>query len=109
MEPLNSPPETSSFVLLAEHQARTPISFHDGPPVLHYHSKRCKLVILERDLRSVPALNAINPAESGANGTGNENQGQATATENAEEEKEILVDSVDVWVTSEFVPFPFLL
>lgn len=93
MESLKSPPETSSFVLLADHQARTPVSFHDGPPVLHYHSKRCKLTILERDLRSIPALSAISPTETGANGN---------ATENAEEDKEVVVDGVDVWVTSEY-------
>lgn len=96
MEPLQSAPEESSFVLLADHQARTPVSFHSGPPVLHYHSKRCKVIILDRDLRSVPALNAIRPPDQAVNGAGN-----AAPAENAEEDKEIVVEGVDVWVTSE--------
>ena len=95
MEPLNTPPEASSFVLLADHQSRTPASFHTGPPVLHYHSKACKLVIFERDLLSVPALNAIRGASSStANGNGDAE---------GEEGKEVVIDDVDVWVTSEYV------
>lgn len=93
MEPLNTPPETSSFVLLADHQSRTPASFHTGPPVLHYHSKACKLVIFERDLLSIPALNAIRGVSaSTANGNGDAG---------GEEGREIVIDGVDVWVTSE--------
>ncbi|KAI9930055.1 hypothetical protein ASPWEDRAFT_101458 [Aspergillus wentii DTO 134E9] len=91
MEPLHAAPETASFVLLAEHQSRTPSSFHSGPPVLHYHNKQCKVVILERDILANPPLNAIRGAA--ANGSG-------AATEEAEE-KEIAIDGVDVWVTSD--------
>lgn len=96
MEPLQTAPEASSFVLLADHQARTPVSFHSGPPVLHYHSKRCKVIILDRDLRSIPALNAIRAPGPAANGAGN-----AQPAENGDEEKETVVEGVDVWVTSE--------
>lgn len=102
MEPLQSAPEESSFVLLADHQARTPVSFHSGPPVLHYHSKRCKVIILDRDLRSIPVLNAIRASDQPVNGNGNGNAAPAAATnEEEEEDKEIVVDGVDVWVTSE--------
>ena len=90
MEPLHSDPEESSFVLLAEHQSRTPASFHTGPPVLHYHSKRCKAVVLESDVLSVPALSALKPVDGAINGSGT-----------SEEGKEIVVEGVDVWVTSE--------
>ncbi|EYE98467.1 Voldacs domain-containing protein [Aspergillus ruber CBS 135680] len=93
MEPLNTPPEASSFVLLADHQSRTPASFHTGPPVLHYHSKACKLVIFERDLLSVPALNAIRGASSSATNGNGDAEG--------EEGKEVVIDGVDVWVTSD--------
>lgn len=98
MEPLHTPPETSSFVLLSDHQSRTPASFHSGPPVLHYHSRRCRLVVFERDIVSVPALNAIraDSASASANGNG--------AIENSDEGKEIVIDGVDVWVTSEYAP-----
>ncbi|GIK00177.1 hypothetical protein Aspvir_004197 [Aspergillus viridinutans] len=106
MEPLRSAPEASSFVLLADHQSRTPASFHSGPPVLHYHSKQCKLVILERDLLSTPALNAIRGSTPTANGS-SDHTSTAAASNNAaadgEEgrENELVVDSVDVWVTSD--------
>lgn len=106
MEPLRSAPEASSFVLLADHQSRTPASFHSGPPVLHYHSKQCKLVILERDLLSIPALNAIRGSTPTANGS-SDHTPTATASNNATadgeggQENELVVDGVDVWVTSE--------
>lgn len=95
MEPLTTPPEASSFVLLADHQSRTPASFHSGPPVLHYHSKACKLVISERDLLSVPVLNAI---RGDATSNGNAENGNAEG-----EGEEVVIDGVDVWVTSEYV------
>lgn len=102
MEPLRTPPEASSFVLLADHQSRTPASFHSGPPVLHYHSKQCKLVIFEHDLVSVPALNAIQGDAAGAAAATNGSSGD---NENGEG-KEIVIDGLDVWVTSEYVPSP---
>lgn len=106
MEPLRSAPEASSFVLLADHQSRTPASFHSGPPVLHYHSKQCKLVIIERDLLSTPALNAIRGSTPTANGSNDHTSTAATnnnAAADGEEgqENELVVDGVDVWVTSE--------
>lgn len=93
MEPLRTAPESSSFVLLADHQSRTPSSFHSGPAVLHYHSKQCKLSLLESDLIASPALNALRPATA---------NGSTAESENAEP-KEVVVDGVDVWVTSEYV------
>lgn len=115
MEVLRSPPSTSSYVPLAEHQARTPASFYSGPPVLHYLSERCKVVILERDLLAAPALNALR-GEHTSSGTANGNEnglnGSAQAAQNGEGEeeelgKEIVIDGVDVWVTSQYV-FLFL-
>lgn len=100
MEPLRTPPEASSFVLLADHQSRTPASFHSGPPVLHYHSKQCKLAIFEHDLVSVPALNAIRGDAAGAAATAT--NGSSGDIENGEG-KEIVIDGLDVWVTSEYV------
>lgn len=91
MEALSTAPEASSFVPLAEHQSRTPSSFYDGPPVLHYHSQRCKIVILESELLASPQLNALR-GDSTASTNG--------ATEN-DDEKEIAIDGVDIWVTSE--------
>ena len=96
MEPLHTPPETSSFVLLADHQSRTPASFHSGPPVLHYHSKQCKLVVFEHDLVSVPALNAIR-----AEGSVSTSVPANGDLENGDEGREVVITGVDVWVTSE--------
>ena len=98
MEPLRTAPETSSFVPLAEHQSRTPSSVHSGPAVLHYHSKQCKLVVLENDLVASPALSAIRGPSAEVDGSNN----SAPNGANGESEgKEIVVDGVDVWVTSE--------
>lgn len=93
MESLHTPPETSSFVLLADHQARTPSSFHSGPPVLHYHSKSCKLVIQDSDLAASPALASLRgQSAAGAAGV----NGSAPEGEN-----QLVIEGVDVWVTSE--------
>ncbi|KAL1984053.1 hypothetical protein VTN96DRAFT_9650 [Rasamsonia emersonii] len=117
MEVLHTPPVASSFTPLAEHQSRTPESFYDGPPVLHYHSDRCKVVILESDLTAAPALNALCGPAVSSNGDAEVN-GSATAPPVAEttaaaaaaeqdaegettQEKEIVIDDVDVWVTSD--------
>ncbi|OJJ48415.1 hypothetical protein ASPZODRAFT_93016 [Penicilliopsis zonata CBS 506.65] len=89
MEVIHSAPEASSFVLLAEHQSRTPASFYSGPPVLHHHSKRCKVVILEADLLATPALNGLREPANGS------------APSGALSEREVVIDGVDVWVTSD--------
>ena len=99
MEVLRAAPEASSFVPIAEHQSRTPSSFHAGPPVLHYHSQRCKVVILERDLLATPALNALRGDAATANG-GNDAADAPQADED-DEGKEVAIDGVDTWVTSE--------
>lgn len=95
MEVLQTAPEASTFVTLAEFQSRTPSSFHDGPPVLHYHSQRCKVVILERDLIANPALNALRGSRASTNGTA-----EAQESEDGEG-NEVAIDGVETWVTSE--------
>jgi nucleotide-sensitive chloride channel 1A len=104
MEVLQDAPKPDTFIPLSEHQSATPASFYSGPPVLHYHSGRCKVVILERDLHQSPALTALarqaqetsTTAEPVPNGNG----------DHAEEEDEAatqkVLDDVDVWVTSEY-------
>lgn len=96
MEVIQTAPEASTFIPLAEHQSRTPSSFHSGPPVLHYHSQRCKVVILERDLIATPALNALRGEQAPTNGS-------AEATQESEdgEGSEVAIDGVETWVTSE--------
>lgn len=94
MEPISSAPDTASFVPIAEHQARTPSSFHDGPPVLYYHSQRCKVVILDNELRENPALNALRGGAATTNGTDAPHADDDEGTE-------IAIEGVDTWVGSE--------
>ncbi|KAJ5649336.1 uncharacterized protein N7484_003059 [Penicillium longicatenatum] len=94
MESLTTAPEASSFVPIAEHQSRTPSSFYSGPPVLHYHSQRCKVVILESDLIANPALNSLR----GENATANGNSAQANEDG---ESTEVAIEGVDTWVGSD--------
>ncbi|KAK2811458.1 hypothetical protein FQN50_002081 [Emmonsiellopsis sp. PD_5] len=100
MEVLHDPPNSSSFVPLAEHQSHTPASFYSGPPILHHLSERCKIVILERELSKSTALAGLKPsatASSSSNGTA----APTTSAVAEDEDKEIVIDGVDVWVTSE--------
>ncbi|KAJ5317795.1 hypothetical protein PENANT_c004G10815 [Penicillium antarcticum] len=88
MDVLRNAPEASTFVPLAEHQSRTPSSFYEGPPVLHYHSERCKIVILEHELAATPALSALR-GES------------AAASSEQDDAKEIAIEGIETWVTSD--------
>ncbi|KAK2850558.1 hypothetical protein FQN49_005547 [Arthroderma sp. PD_2] len=109
MEILHEAPDTSSFVPLAEHQSRTPASFYSGPPILYHFSERCKVVILERDLVASPALNSLRSSTAGGAGSSNgassgENIAAPGATgedETMEGDKEVSLQDVNVWVTSE--------
>ncbi|KAL1958640.1 hypothetical protein VTO42DRAFT_3983 [Malbranchea cinnamomea] len=109
MEVLHQPPQSTSFIPLAEHQSRTPASFYDGPPVLHHHSEKCKIVIYERELRACSALLGLREEKekhdpTGANGTvaaSSSTRADAEGMDEEEEDKEVVIDNVDVWVTSE--------
>ena len=81
------------------------MSFHSGPPVLHYHGKRCKIVTYDRDLRAAPAFNAVRESiSSTTNGSGGiSNDTEGADGEEEEEAKEVVIDAVDIWVTSEYV------
>jgi chloride channel, nucleotide-sensitive, 1A len=103
MEVLQEAPKSDTFVPLSEHQSATPASFYLGPPVLHYHSGHCKVVILKRDLSQSPALTALarqaqgtpTSAEPVTNGNGDH-------TEEGEAETQKTLHDVDVWITSEY-------
>lgn len=99
MEVLREAPKISSFIPLVEHQSATPASFYSGPPVLHYYSDRCKVLVLDRDLSSVPALAEFASASTGESGT----SGSATNGDSTHESEEVqkTIEDVDIWVTSE--------
>ncbi|RMD44866.1 hypothetical protein DV735_g311, partial [Chaetothyriales sp. CBS 134920] len=96
MEVLREPPNVSTFVPLAEHQSTTPASFYSGPPVLHYHSDRSKLIIAEGEIGKVlafaPLIQHANPPQS-------ESNGESEHAETAETQR--VVDNVDIFVTSD--------
>lgn len=99
MEVLREAPNVTSFIPLVEHQSATPASFYSGPPVLHYYSDRCKVLILDHDLSSVPALAEFASGSVGGNAT----NGTAVSGDDALESEEVhkTVEDVDIWVTSD--------
>ncbi|OJD10142.1 hypothetical protein AJ78_08724 [Emergomyces pasteurianus Ep9510] len=102
MEVLHHPPEASSFIPLAEHQSHTPASFYSGPPILHHLSERCKIVILERELSKSTALSGLRPNATQAEVTnGTSATVVSTAATSPDGDNEIVIDGVDIWVTSE--------
>ncbi|ODH38131.1 hypothetical protein ACO22_02545 [Paracoccidioides brasiliensis] len=107
MEVLHNPPEPSSFIPLSEHQSHTPASFYSGPPILHHLSERCKIVILERELNKSAALRGLRShatgteATNGAPSAGDETSTPAHTCASSEEDTEIVLEDIDVWVSSE--------
>ncbi len=99
MEILREAPKPSSLVPLLEHQSSTPASFYTGPPVLHYYSDRSKLVVLEHEAQSIPALapllqHATSNAPSESNGTDSSNGDSPSRTQK-------IIADLDVYVTSD--------
>lgn len=92
MEPLAEAPRASSFIPLVEHQSTTPASFHSGPPVLHYYSDKCRVLVLEEELQDAPILQRLvsQAASAETPRLASDLQGQKAITE------------VDVWVTSKY-------
>lgn len=99
MEVLSEAPHTGSFVPLAEHQSATPASFHSGPPVLHYYSDRCKLIVLADELQNAPALSSF---ASKASAPAHTNEQQATEQINGSHATQKTLEEIDIWVTSEY-------
>jgi len=99
MEVLREAPETGSFVPLAEHQSTTPASFYSGPPVLHYYSDRCQLIVLEEEVQNAPALASF---VSKAAAPAHSNEPQQSDETNGSHAAQKTLDGVDIWVTSEY-------
>ena len=103
MELLEEAPNATAFIPLVEHQSTTPSSFYSGPPVLHYYSDRCKVLVLESDLSSHPNLSTFlrrtHPKdESSGDAINGHHTDQETDSANSQR---MVVEEVDVWVTSE--------
>lgn len=100
MEVLREAPKVTSFIPLVEHQSATPASFYNGPPVLHYYSDRCKVLVLDRDLSSVPALAEFASGSAGEAAT-NSTAVNGNDVHDGEQVHKTLED-VDIWVTSRY-------
>ncbi len=106
MEVIFEAPAVTAFVPLIEHQCATPSSFYSGPPVLHYHSQNCKVIVLEDDVSKSAAIQRLVQGsekvnankESGSNGDSTEKPPGAD-----EISAQVVVCDVDVWVTSVYV------
>jgi chloride channel, nucleotide-sensitive, 1A len=106
MEIIAQAPEVNSFVPLIEHQSATPASFYSGPPVLHYHSQRCKILVLEGDVAKSAEIQRLAQDGEKLNTTnGNGSNGAVTEELPAAEDglAQRIVNDIDVWVTSESV------
>ncbi|CAK7265484.1 hypothetical protein SEPCBS119000_001535 [Sporothrix epigloea] len=51
---LRSPPSLDSYIPVAEHQSRTPASFYEGPPVLHYHTTGARAYVSRENRDKLP-------------------------------------------------------
>lgn len=91
MEILRQAPQSNTFVSLADHQSTTPASFNDGPPILYYSSDRCKVLVLEHELSTAPAIGELFSNVTKESGS-DETNGDASQLE---------IDDVELWVTSE--------
>lgn len=80
-------PTVEEFTLLSAHQQQTPASFFGARAVLHLRCPNAKLRISLDDLSSQPALASL------------EAEG---ARESSEDDAEIVISSVDAWVSSRY-------
>lgn len=99
MEVLREAPKTSTFIPLVEHQSSTPASFYTGPPVLHYHSDRSKIIILERDASGTALLEPL-LRQASAPGSAQTNGGVDVNGDGEGQSEQKVIENVDVWVTS---------
>ena len=103
MEVISKAPEVSDFVPLIEHLSATPASFYSGPPVLHYYSQRCQVIVLEGDMNKSAAFQRLVQGAKRSNTNGNSSNGNDAEVSSLADEvsAQRVIDGIDVWVTSE--------
>jgi len=89
---IHSSPALDSFTSLAEHQSQTPTSFYGAKPVLHYHGIGVTVLIAQDHTSKLPIFTALDHASANVNPPEGSSEPAATVTE-----------SVDAFVTSEYV------
>ena len=98
MEVIHEAPNEASFVPLATYQSQTPDAFFGGPPILYHYSPRASLSSQSTDLHLAPALAGLfGDIPLKTNGHVELiDEGQAWT-----ESQEVVIQNVDIWVTSE--------
>lgn len=107
MEVILEAPEVNSFVPLVEHESATPASFYSGPPILHYHSQKCTVLILENDITKSPAVQRFAQGSDSLDTTDRSSSNGDRSNDHASSEESSVqrtLSDIDVWVTSESVP-----
>lgn len=51
---LRTPPSLDAYTPLADHESRTPASFYEGPPVLHYHTTGARAYVSRENRDKLP-------------------------------------------------------
>ena len=93
MEIIHDAPVAGSFTPLAEHQSHTPESFYSGPPILYHHSVGGRIIVVQADLDNSPALARLQDSA--------QTNGSLANDKTEDEHGTVIIEDVDVWVTSE--------
>lgn len=92
-------PRDEDFTELAEHQAQTPSTFYNAKPILHYKQAGVRALASRHQVSKLPVLGP------GADGASQEPVVDSTPVL----DEAMTVQSVDVWISSEYVARPILL
>ena len=105
MEVIHTSPTLSQFTLLSDFQSQTPESFHSGPAVLYHHSLSAMLKLHASELDASPTLStlATDAQRIGSRGQPAVNGDRAHNEEDAEEDEQVQISGIDIWITSEYV------
>ena len=98
MEVIREAPSSDAYIPLSTHQSQTPESFYSGPPVLYHHSPSATLQIHASDVAAAPAFSGF---AEGAPVNHVNGSAIANGDHEEEEDREISIPNVDIWVTSE--------
>ena len=98
MEVIHEVPSSDAYIPLLTHQSQTPESFYSDPPILYHHSPSATLQLRASNV-------VVAPVFSGFAGGAPINRANGSATANGdheeEEDRELSIPNVDIWVTSE--------
>ena len=113
MEVIHTSPSHAQFTPLSTFQSQTPESFHSGPPILYHHSPSTTLKIHASELHALPALTTLahvaqrqrDVGGATLNGDIHHEDREGETEEQDEEDEQLEISGIEIWVTSESV-FP---